>query len=126
MNVGVKREELGVLSCCVARRPEMGVSKRRRDKGLAGRFSVSRSTSLRDRFLPEAERVEGRRVGVDGEELTMIWSDELRASRLEGVLGMSRAGMMVKKIARMVSRDRRPESVDERDGRVWQRAVQGI
>lgn len=84
---------------------------------------MSRSTSLRDRFLPEAERVEGRRVGVDGEELTRTWSDELRASRLEGVLGMVRAGMAVTKNARVISRGWRPESVDERDDRDCERAV---
>lgn len=57
--------------------------------------------SFRDRFLPDAESVDGRRVGVvsivlreldDGPK--MCCSDEVLVSRLEGVVGMVRAGIL--------------------------------
>ena len=102
MRLAAKRDLLGLSSRCDVFRRVEDVWSRKRERGLAGNeaSSASKSRSLRDRFLPDAESVEGRGVGVVsdvvralGEELKWCWSDDERANRLEGVLGIVRAGM---------------------------------
>ena len=61
------RDDEGLSRRWLACRRVVGVLRRSRESGLAGMLAssaCSRSKSLRDRFLPEAESAEGLRVGV--------------------------------------------------------------